>query len=179
MGYTVYESASRSLRDALDILQSLRTRRAITATTAEDIRLSRRARTLSAQTAFLELQQAFITPIDREDLLELRQLADAVHRAAEDVVLALYAHGLSAPSPDDTAALSAAVQECTLLYEAVESLQTYPRSDTVVQKLTAAEQQHWQRQDLDRSPTRRALVHFGNTCFTAAERLRRILLKMV
>ncbi len=179
MGYTVYESAARSLRDTLDTLDSLRRREAVTNTAADTIRLSRRARTVAAQTAFLELQQAFITPIDREDLLTLRQLTETVHRAAEDITLTLYAHGLSAPLPDDTAALTAAVQECTLLYEAVDSLGCYPRSDTVVQKLTAAEHQHWQRLDTDRSPTRRAIARFSDSCFTATEQLRRILLKMV
>ena len=179
MGYTVYESAARRVREALDTLDSLRRREAVTTATVDKIRLSRRARTAAMQTLFLELEQAFITPIDRDDLFTLRQITDVVLSAAEDITLTLYAHGGSAPAPDDTAALTAAVQECTLLYEAVDSLGCYPRSDTVVQKLTAAEHRHNEQLDLDPSPTHRAIARFSNTCFAAAEQLRRILLKMV
>lgn len=179
MGYTVYESASRRVREALGTLESLRRREAITAATVDAVRLSRRARTIAMQTTFLELQQAFITPIDREDLLSLRQHTEAMHRAAEDIVLTAYAHGRSALSPDDTAALSAAIQECTLLYEAVDALGCFPRSDTVVQKLTAAEHHHCGRLDTDLSPTRRAIAQFSRTCFATAEHLRLLLLKMV
>lgn len=179
MGYTVYESAARRMREALDTLESLRRREAVTTATVETIRVSRRTRVVSMQTLFSELEQAFITPIDREDLLTLRQTTESVLRAAEDIVLTLYAHGLSAPSPDDTAALTFAVRECTLLYEAVDSLGCYPRSDTVVQKLTATEKHHCGRLDPDPAPTRRAVAAFSDTCFTATEQMRRILLKMV
>ena len=178
MGYTIYDSAARSMQNALNVLHSLRHRDTITDITVNDIRLSRRTRAIALQTTFSELSQAFITPIDREDLLELRQLTERILRASEDVILTLYAHGQSAPTSDDTAALTAVTKECTLLYEAVDAIASYPRSDTVIDKLTAAEQQHWLYQDFDSSPTHHAIRQLSDTCYHTTEHLLRILLKM-
>ncbi len=178
MGYTIYEQSTRSLQQTLAVLASLRRREAVTAAVCEDIRRRRRTGVIALQTTFTELKEAFITPIDREDLWLLRQTTEAVLRAAEDIVLTLYRCGKTALPCDDTARLTAVEEECRFLCAAVEAVAVYPRLDAAEKQLNAAEKQHEQCPDDAAFPWHRALHALSDTCRTAAERLRYILLKM-
>ena len=96
MGYIIFEQCCRSAQQTQEPLQRLRQRHAVTEEMVSQIHLRRRTAALAMQATFEELCHAFITPFDREDLLLLRQCAENVTCAAEDVLLALHRHRLAA-----------------------------------------------------------------------------------
>ena len=172
MSYTPYGQCARSVYRALELLGALRRRERITADTIGDIRRRRRTADIALQATFDDLRRAFLTPIDREDILLLRQVTEHVAVAAEDVVLSLYRHGEHALSADDTALLAAVTAECEALHEALVLLPAYPRG-ALLRHLTAAERRHLACAELDGAPS---LIALSATCRTATEALRRILL---
>ncbi len=91
----IYERCNRCLQDAAALLQALSAGNTFTpaAVTAR-----RTAADIAADVAVTELQKAFITPIDREDLWLLWDGCEAVLRAAEDTALTLYCAGRGTPS---------------------------------------------------------------------------------
>ena len=179
MGFKLYTTCVRTVEQARDTLQLLRERRAITATVVSDIRRRRRTADIALQATFEELRHAFITSLDREELLRLRQMTERLVCGAEDIVLALYRRGQSALLPDDTVLLAAVTEECRLLQTCLEALDSYPRRDTAVKQLCAAEKQHRAAEELDSGDVAYAALHaFSRTCFDTAQQLRIILLKI-
>ncbi len=179
MSYELYDQSTRSVQRALEVLALLRQRQAITAATVETIRRRRRTADIALQGTFDELRRAFITPTDREDILLLRQATERIADTAEDIVLCVYRQGRQALLPDDTALLASVTAECQALYEALTVLSDYPRDDTVLSRLTAAERLHRAGEELDSSSlVYDALRHVSSACRRTTEALRYILLKM-
>ncbi len=85
----IYTRCRRSLRDGTATLAAVKngTYPDPTSVTARRI-----AADMADEAALVLLARAFITPIEREDLWQLRRGAEAVHIAAEDVALGVY-HG--------------------------------------------------------------------------------------
>lgn len=175
MSYTPYGQCARSVYRALEILGSLRRRECITDEKIGDIHRRRRTADIALNATFDDLRRAFLTPIDREDVLWLRQVSERVAAAAEDVVLDLYRRGERALSVNDTALLSAVISECELLHEAFVALPAYPRSDHILRHLTAAERRHLAVAELD---GKTSLLRLSDSCRIATETLRCILLKI-
>ena len=175
MSYTPFDQCARSVWRALETLTLLRQRRAITADTVADIRRHRRTADISLQSTFRELRRAFLTPIDRDEVLLLRQLTEQVATAAEDCVLSLYRSGHTALHGDAHALLVAVTDECTALHEALLSLSGYPRSDAILHQLTEAERRHRTTQETGAFPP---LIALSAACHRVSEALRRILLTM-
>lgn len=179
MNYPIYTQCENSLRQAQEILDSLRQRRAITETTIRDIHRRRHTADIAMQATFEELRHAFITPIDREDIWRLRQITEAVVHSTEDAVLTFFRHRQSVMHPNDNALLCAVNTACRLLQAAMESFPSYPRSNAVLGHLTALEKQHRQCEELTGSEIGDApLKNISAACFSAAEILRYILLKV-
>lgn len=172
MSYTPYDQCARSIGRALEILGLLKRRERLTEDTVGDIRRRRRTAAIALQATFDDLRRAFLTPIDREDVLLLRQVTDAVAHAAEEVVLSLYRRGEHALSAGDTALLAAVTAECEALNEAFLALPAYPRGD-LLRHLTAAERRHLACAELDGTPSLTAL---SESCRETAAVLRRVLL---
>lgn len=179
MKHPIYEQCENSIKQALDVLEILRQRRAITEPLTRAIRLRRRTADIAMQATFEELRHAFITPIDREDLLRLRQVAEAVVCCAEDAVITLSLRRQPTIPPDDTALLSAVTAECRHLQAAIESFAPYPRSNTILDRLTALERQHRKsEEEIGSETTGEALKKISAACFSAAEAIRYVLLKI-
>lgn len=180
MSYEPFERCADSLKQATEILTELRQRHAVSAARTEAVHRRRRTADIALQMCFDELQRAFITPIDREDILLLRQTAEQTVCAAEDILLTLYRCGQPALSPDDTALLTAVSTEARLLKEAFAVFPLYPRQRTVLSRLADLEKQHRLCETLGGSPFAEMSLHrLSDTCFTASQILRRVLLKMV
>ena len=173
MSYTPYDQCARSVYRALEILGGLRRRERVAADKPGDIHRRRRTADIALQATFDDLRRAFLTPIDREDVLYLRQVCERVATTAEDVVLALYQAGEHALCADDTALLSAVTAECEALHEALIALPAYPRNDGILRHLTAAERRHLAVVELGGTAS---LLRLSDACRMATEALRRILL---
>lgn len=173
MSYTPYDQCARSVYRALEILGCLRRRERVTADKLGDIHRRRRTADIALQATFEDLRRAFLTPIEREDVLRLRQVCERVAATAEDVVLTLHEAGEHALCADDTALLSAVTTECEALHEALIALPAYPRSDGILRHLTAAERRHGATAELGGRP---ALLRVSDACRRVTETLRRILL---
>ena len=188
MEYALYQQCGRSVEQALDVLETLRQRRAITTATVQEIHLRRATAIIALQASFEELRHAFITPLDREELFRLRQAMEALPRAAEDIALTLYTSGRQALPTGDTRLLSAVTACCRLMGEALARLDAYPRSDTAAKRLSAlerqldeAEQAYWQSlptADPLLDQAYRALRAVVAACTAAASALRHALLKL-
>ncbi len=169
-----------SLKQATEILTELRRRHAVSAERTEAVYRRRHTADIALQACFDKLQHAFVTPIDREDILLLRQTAEHTVCAAEDIQLTLYRNGQTALSSDDTALLTAVSTETRLLKDAFTVFPLYPRQKTVLSRLAALEKQHRLSETLGGSSfAELSLRRLSNTCFTTAQILRRVLLKMV
>lgn len=178
MGYIIFEQCCRSAQQTQEVLQRLRQRHAVTQEMVSQIHLRRRTAALAMQATFEELCHAFITPFEREDLLLLRQCAENVTCAAEDVLLALHRQRLSALPESATPLLTAATTECEHWKAALQSLHTYPRGRDTVKSLTALELQHVRTATITaQEPYHTALHGLSNICGAAANALRIILLK--
>ncbi len=179
MKHPIYEQCENSIREALRALEQLRQRQAITDETVRTIRLRRRTADIAMQATFEELRHAFITPIDREDLLRLRQVTEKVAYYTEEAVLALFRQRQPTVHPNDTALLSAINEECRLLQVVVSSFPDYPRSDAILGHLTALERKHRQSEEQNGSDlNENSLKNISAACFSAAETVRYILLKI-
>ncbi|MBQ9963957.1 MAG: hypothetical protein IJP14_02425 [Clostridia bacterium] len=106
----IYERCKRCLRDAAALTKSLQDGKAVT---PADVSARRAAADIAADTVFCLLRQAFITPIDREDLWALRDSCEAVLRAAEDTALVLYCAGRGVP-PCCAPVLEQAARACAV-----------------------------------------------------------------
>ncbi|MBP3435889.1 MAG: DUF47 family protein [Clostridia bacterium] len=179
MKYPIYEQCENSIKQALDALERLKQRQAISEATVRAIRLRRRTADIAMQATFEELQHAFITPIDREELLRLRQITEAVLCRVEDTVLMLFRRHQPTLHPNDNSLLAAVNDECRLLQETIESFSTHPRSDAVFGRLVALERQHRKSEEQDGSEQNGAsLKKISAACATATEVIRYILLKV-
>lgn len=179
MSYELYDQSARSAQRALEVLTLLRRRQAITAATIKAIHRRRRTADIALQSSFDELRRVFITPTDREDILLLRQAAEHVADAAEDIPLYVYRQGCQALLPDDTALLAAVTAECQALYEALTALPAYPRDETVLKHLASAERLHRVSGEISSSSLAYdTLMHLSGVCRSATDTLRYILLKM-
>ncbi len=178
MGYILFEQCYRSSQQTQDVLQHLRQRRAVTERTVREVHLRRHTAALAMQATFEELRHAFITPFDREDLLLLRQCAESVTRAAEDVLLTLHRYGLTALPESATPLLSAVTAQCEHWEAVLKSLHTYPRTATVLKSLAALEFEHLRADAIvTEEPYHTALHGLSSVCLAAANTLRVILLK--
>lgn len=175
MTYSIYEQCERSIEQAVKTLELLRRRQRLSDENRRPIHRRRQTAAIAMQATFSELQDAFITPIDREDLWLLRQLAEAVTRAAEDVVLGLIRSRRQASEDADLPFLTAVITECQLLSLAFASFSAYPRSDALLRRLQALEQRHLQNEELD--CTTNALIEVSNACFAAASGIRYVALR--
>lgn len=178
MGYILFEQCYRSSQQTQNVLQHLRQRRAVTERTVREVHLRRHTAVVAMQATFEELCHAFITPFDREDLLLLRQCAESVTRAAEDVLLTLHRYRLTALPESATPLLAAVTAECEQWEAVLKSLPAYPRTATVLKSLTALEFEHLRTAVIiTEEPSHTALHKVSTVCGTAADALRMILLK--
>ncbi len=179
MKYPIYEQCERSISNAIGVLESLHQRQAVNTAAVQAIHTRRHTADIALQGTFEELRHAFVTPIDRENLLRLRQVTEAVTRRAEDIVLELYYQRKPTASPNDNAFLCALKTECTLLMAVVEAFPTYPRSEDVLKRLAQSEQQHRRNAQLDGSDLLRPLLkNVSTACAQAVDTIRYILLKI-
>ena len=178
MPYNHYCSYRRSIERALTVLQTLRKREAITASYIDAIHRRRHTADIALQAEFDELRRAFITPIDREALWFLRQHTDQIAKIAEDIPLALYRRRLPCLSPDDTALLSAVINECTALHTALSALDDYPKHYTVIKHLSAADAAHRQTLKTNGTVIEEAFYRLSDACAATVCVARCVVLKM-
>ena len=179
MTSSVYSQCQSSLLRAKAGLDVLHHRKAITEDTVRAIRAKRRTSDVAMQAVFEELRHAFITPIDREDLLRLRQTIEAVVFCIDEVLIALFYQGRPTLHPNDTALLSAVTAEFTALQAVVDFFPDYPRCDAVLGHLKTLEKQHRQcEEERGSNFGEPALKKISAACFSAAETIRCILLKV-
>ena len=85
--------------------------------------------------ALRRLSREFITPIERDDILQLVQILDDVTDAIEDVAIDLFMFNVQA-LPSQTLSMAALVLRCvSALEKAVHELHNFKRSDTLKQLL--------------------------------------------
>lgn len=179
MNHALYRHNIESMQQALQVLAFLQHRETVTEAAVSQLRLRRRTADMAQSTYFEELQDAFITPIDREELFRLRQLADQLLCAAEDILVTLRHHRLAALPTDDTALLAGVYEEYRLLSEVFAALPAYPHSTTVLRHLAAAEKQHRQTEELTGSAAWHDRLHnLSSTCRNATDAIRYLLLKI-
>lgn len=180
MNHAFYRYSIECMQQALQVLEFLRQRETATEAVAMRIRLRRRTADIALSAYFEELQNAFITPIDREELFRLRQLADWLLSAAEDLILVLRHNRLAALPTDDADLLSGVYEEYRLLNEVFAAIPAYPHSTVVLRHLTAAEKQHRQTEELVGSLAWHERLHALSTrCHVATDTVRYLLLKSV
>ena len=81
--------------------------------------------------AVRRLSREFITPIERDDILQLVQIIDDVTDAIEDVSLYLYMFNVQS-LPPQALAMSRLVERCVFaLQKAIGELHNFKRSDTL------------------------------------------------
>lgn len=81
--------------------------------------------------ALRKLSREFITPIERDDILQLVQIIDDVTDAIEDVAIYLYMYNVQQP-PACTLALCSLVERCVdALAKAIGELHNFKRSTTL------------------------------------------------
>lgn len=81
--------------------------------------------------ALNHLSREFITPIERDDILQLVQIIDDVTDAIEDVAINLYMYNVQA-LPPHTITMAALVKRCvTALEKAIGELHNFKRSETL------------------------------------------------
>lgn len=179
MKYPIYEQCENSIKQACTVLEMLRQRKAVNEAVIRSIRLRRHTADIAMQATFKELRRTFITPIDREDLLRLRQVTEMVACCAEDAVLTLFRHRQPTAHPNDTALLSAVNTECRILQDVAAAFPDYPRSDAVLKRLADFQRQHRQSEEQNSSELMYdTLKKISAACFSAAEVIRYVLLKV-
>jgi len=81
--------------------------------------------------ALNRLSREFITPIERDDILQLVQIIDDVTDAVEDVAIDLYMYNVQT-LPPDTLKMSALVKRCvTALEKSLKELHNFKHSTTL------------------------------------------------
>ena len=179
MKYPIYEQCINSIKSALETLEFLNQRGNITYSCVQSIRLRRRTADIAMRGTFDELRHAFITPIDREDLLRMRQVCESVTYHAEEVTMLLFAQKQSALPCEKHELLQSVIHECRLLKTALESFPDFPRSDDTVNHITNLIRRHRNcEEQYDASPHGTALKNVSAACVFAAETLLCILLKV-
>ena len=179
MKYPIYEQCVNSVKNALEVLEALHHRESITDSAVQAIRLRRRTADIAMLGTFDELRHAFITPIDREDLLRMRQMCETIVYDTEEILIQLYRQNRSALPYGDNKLLLSAIRECQLLQASLERFSDFPRSDDVVCHLTDLIRQH--RKSEEQFSTDQGVSTLKNVsaaCFSAAETLLQILLKV-
>ena len=177
MTYPLYTRCVSNVSQALEMLNTLRERRAVTHDTITCICSRRRAADIALQAEFDELRHAFITPAPREALWQLLRASAAVVDSTEDVSLSLYRDGFSALGANDTALLAAVKDECEKLKTALESLPHYPKSESVITALCALEKAHRTTESHTASPAAQNALHgISAAVFATAACLRQLLL---
>jgi len=78
-----------------------------------------------------KLVHEFITPIEREDIIELAQEIDEVTDTIEDVLMRFYMFCIVTPRQEALAFSSAILQCCDALKQAMEELHNFRRSATI------------------------------------------------
>lgn len=79
------------------------------------------------------LAKEFITPIEREDIIQLAQEIDEVTDKVEDVLLRIYMYNISSIRVEALAFTSNIVRCCKALKTAVEQLYNFRKSETIHQ----------------------------------------------
>lgn len=95
------------------------------------VRARRAAADIAADAVYASLCQAFITPIDREDLWLLQEAAEHVCRAAEDTAILLYHGGRRLPAAC-VPVIRATIACCAA---AKQILEAFPDPDTAARQL--------------------------------------------
>ena len=86
-------------------------------------------------TLYEHLNKAFITPIEREDILELAQAIDNVSDTIEDVGFALYYLNIKTLSPDFIAFVELIEKSCKALKIAMEEFKKFKKSKVLSEKI--------------------------------------------
>lgn len=81
------------------------------------------------------LAKAFITPIEREDILQLSQNIDEVVDKIDDVLQRIYCHNILTIRADALNMSSLIVKCCNEVYNLVSQLQNFKRSKTIKQHI--------------------------------------------
>ncbi len=78
-----------------------------------------------------EIVRAFVTPIDRDDLISISQSIDSVTDAIEDIVLSLYTWNVTAMRDDAAELAELLIRCCTATETVLRELPGYKRSTTL------------------------------------------------
>lgn len=81
------------------------------------------------------LVKAFITPIEREDIMSLSQNIDDVTDCIEDVLLMIYVNNVQHIRPDAIPFTDLIIQCCQMLVETLSDFSDFKKSKTLNQKL--------------------------------------------
>ncbi len=130
----IYARCARCLCDAAELARALTVGKTVVPT---DVTARRAAADIAADTTFGLLRQAFITPVDREDLWTLWGCAEAVLRAVEDTALSLYCAGRGLPS-ECVSAMQQLAECCESPVVAIESRLKTEALTTAVQTIRQA-----------------------------------------
>lgn len=87
-----------------------------------------------------EIVKAFITPIDRDDIIRISQCVDNVTDAIEDIVLGLYTWNVTEIRPDAIEFADLLIRCCKTLEKLLEDFSDYKRSKTIMDSIVAINQ---------------------------------------
>ena len=84
---------------------------------------------------FAQLSKAFITPIDREDILMIARSIDCVTDAIEDVAVSLYMLNIPAVRDDVVPMIELIVKSCCELKTAVDEFRSFRKSKQIFERI--------------------------------------------
>lgn len=90
---------------------------------------------VAKHTMMEKLLKEFITPIDREDIMDLSSTIDDVTDSIEDVLLRLYMFNIVTLRPEVTAFTKVIVDCCTALKSMLEEFSNFRKSKTIHAKI--------------------------------------------
>ena len=105
------------------------------AETVEEIHVAEHAADMKKHDLMNVLVRAFITPIEREDIILMSQCLDEVVDKLEDVVLRLYCDNIRTIRPEMVAAVNVIERCCTAMLEMVKDFRNFRHSKTLKDRI--------------------------------------------
>lgn len=83
------------------------------------------------------LVDAFITPLERDDIMSISHMLDDIVDSLDDVLMRIYMCNITEIRPEAIQFVSLAIQSCDLLKKVMEEFQNFKKSKTIHQNLIA------------------------------------------
>ena len=107
----------------------------VLAETVEEIHVAEHAADMKKHDLMNVLVRAFITPIEREDIILMSQCLDEVVDKLEDVVLRLYCDNIRTIRPEMVEAVDVIERCCTAMLDMVQDFKNFRHSKTLKEKI--------------------------------------------